>query len=133
MNSVIAERTRQIRDSRAVARSDRARETPDDEDRIERQIEHETETAIHDHDCYADLIEQCAGNVQFTDALHEIFSAFYELQNKPHSLPENRRLHKSVWYGVEGLAEAWEDVARLRVGEHVEKGESYLYQESGYE
>tara|TARA_Y100001951_G_scaffold105377_1_gene122750 strand:+ start:7629 stop:8036 length:408 start_codon:yes stop_codon:yes gene_type:complete len=134
--SVTADRTRQLRDSRAVACADRARESPfdiDDDARKERQIEHETGIAITNFGSYDDLLEHCAGNAQFAAELHNIFTAFCELQNKPHSLHENRRLHKEVWDGVEGLVDAWADVARIRVGEHVEKGESYIYRESGDE
>lgn len=134
--SVTADRTRQIRDSRAVACADRAREAPfdiDDDARIERQIDHETGIAITNFASYDDLLEHCAGNAQFAAELHNIFTAFYELQYKPQSAKENNRLHKAIWDGVEGLAEAWEDVTRIRVGEHVVKGESYLYRESGDE
>ena len=103
---------------------------PADEDaRIDEQIDRETEIAVTSYAHYDDLIEHCAGNIQFKTALLNIFESYRDLQNKPQSLTENRRLHNDVWHGVEALHEAFEDVARIRVGEHVEKGRSYIYRE----
>ena len=85
---------------------------------------------MHEH--YDDVVEHAAGNAQFTDALHSLFRTLKSLR-RPMGLAEQQRLIAQYVSDGESVLDAFTDVARIRVGEYVERGESYIYRESGDE